>query len=309
MTCPTPQGKSCPLAARASGLARRFRLQSAVARICGIRAGFAAIRSGRSPFLIVMAEEHAAPASLTGRPRRRRTSPIVRWGDRIARWAIAAGGIGTIAAVSIVCVFLVYVVVPLFEPASIDHPASLAPPEKDGAGQNRPRRISEHWLGLYPDGKLYCFLLADGRPLGQPREIKGSGKGDSARLTASSFAADSETCAFGFQDGGLQTGRIGFKTSFLRPSAVPETIRGLKPGETVPLESGVVSRTPEGQFRQETMEVTLDPPVEAASKSPIVQISFASRSEGPLVCTYSADLMRITSRITSAETRSPSIGR
>ena len=163
-------------------------------------------------------------------------------------------------------------------------PKKDKPPVKIGLDEYR----NIGWA-LYPDGKLYCFLLADGRPLGQPREIKGSGKGDSARLTASSFAADSETCAFGFQDGGLQTGRIGFKTSFLRPSAVPETIRGLKPGETVPLESGVVSRTPEGQFRQETMEVTLDPPVEAASKSPIVQISFASRSEGPLVCTYSAD--------------------
>ena len=240
---------------------------------------------------ILMAEERTRPRSFTGRPRRRHTSPLVRWTDRIARWVIAAGGIGTIATVSLVCVFLVYVVMPLFGRASIDAhatafalPAEAKPPVKIGLDEYK----SIGWA-LYPDGKLYCFRLADGQALGEPREIKGSGSDETARMTAWSFAADSESCVFGFQDGSLQSGKIGFKTSYLKPSAVPEAIRTLKPGETAALGSGVVSRTPEGQFRLETLDLALDSPIEAASKSPILRIAFAARSEGPLVCTNSAD--------------------
>ena len=86
---------------------------------------------------ILMAEERTRSRSFTGRPRRRHTSPLVRWTDRISRWVIAAGGIGTIVTVSLVCVFLVYVVMPLFGRASIDAhatafalPAEAKPPVK-----------------------------------------------------------------------------------------------------------------------------------------------------------------------------------
>ena len=47
--------------------------------------------------------------------RRRKTRWTVHAVERISRWVITLGGIGTIAAVSLVGAFLVYVAVPLFQ--------------------------------------------------------------------------------------------------------------------------------------------------------------------------------------------------
>ena len=66
-----------------------------------------------------------SPTSFTGH-RRRKTRWTVSLGDRVARWLIAVGGIGTIVTVSLVCVFLVWVVVPLFLPASVQPPQTLS---------------------------------------------------------------------------------------------------------------------------------------------------------------------------------------
>ena len=53
-------------------------------------------------------------ASFTGRARRRTTRPGVRFGDTLARAVITLGGIGTIAAVLLMGVFLLAVALPLF---------------------------------------------------------------------------------------------------------------------------------------------------------------------------------------------------
>ena len=58
-----------------------------------------------------------AQRTFTGRVRRRRGHPWVRFSDALARTLIALGGIGTIAAVLLVGVFLVVVAAPLFRPA------------------------------------------------------------------------------------------------------------------------------------------------------------------------------------------------
>src|SRR6476660_2981086 len=60
------------------------------------------------------------PEQITGRQRHRVTRWTVALSDRLARWIIAVGGIGTIVAVSLVCVFLAWVVVPLFLPAAVE---------------------------------------------------------------------------------------------------------------------------------------------------------------------------------------------
>ena len=61
----------------------------------------------------------SSPKSFTGRTRRRRTRWAVRAMDKLAHGLIVGGGIGTIVAVSMVCVFLLWVVLPLFQPASL----------------------------------------------------------------------------------------------------------------------------------------------------------------------------------------------
>ena len=67
-----------------------------------------------------------APQKFTGRARRRTTSWTVALGDRLARGLITVGGIGTIVAVLLVCVYLFSVVLPLFEPAKIERVETLS---------------------------------------------------------------------------------------------------------------------------------------------------------------------------------------
>ena len=61
--------------------------------------------------------------TFTGRRRPTQTRVGVLFGDRIARLLITFGGLGTIAAVLLVGVFLLAVAVPLFRSAAIgfDH--------------------------------------------------------------------------------------------------------------------------------------------------------------------------------------------
>src|SRR4029079_15105693 len=102
--------------------------------------------------------------SFSGRTRTRKTSPLVRWTDRIATGVIAIGGLGTIAAVLLVCVFLVMVAVPLFEPASINDERSFA---TSSWSDQSPRLVAmdEYRLigwALLPNGKLHAFRLDNG---------------------------------------------------------------------------------------------------------------------------------------------------
>ena len=70
--------------------------------------------------------ESPSQTSFTGRTRDRRTRPIVKVVDRLARGFIAFGGISTIVAVATVCVVLVAVAIPLFRPARIAESGAVA---------------------------------------------------------------------------------------------------------------------------------------------------------------------------------------
>src|SRR5215475_10844051 len=108
----------------------------------------------------------SSATSFTGRKRQRQTRWTVHVADRAARWIIAAGGIGTIVAVLLVCVFLVWVVVPLFAPASLQfaHPLKaewIAEKQLNVA-------INEHQLlgrAVLADGHLIVFRADTGEPL------------------------------------------------------------------------------------------------------------------------------------------------
>ena len=68
----------------------------------------------------------SSPKPFTGRTRRRHTRWSARAVDKLAHGLIVGGGIGTIVAVSLVCVFLLWVVLPLFQPASVASTQTMA---------------------------------------------------------------------------------------------------------------------------------------------------------------------------------------
>jgi phosphate transport system permease protein len=102
----------------------------------------------------------------SGRRRRMKTSPLVKFGDRCARLLITVGGIGTIVAVLLICVFLVQVVVPLFYSPKIKAEKPIVAAEQKWL-DFAPRDVQLIEKGdtgwtTAPDGSIHYFRTNDG---------------------------------------------------------------------------------------------------------------------------------------------------
>src|ERR1700756_4148490 len=98
--------------------------------------------------------------SFIGHVRRRKTSRLVRVGETLSRLFITVGGIGTIVAVGTVCVFLIWMVYPLFLPASVKE-VERFPLSAPAARPLRTALDEYQILGwtLFADGTLNIFRL------------------------------------------------------------------------------------------------------------------------------------------------------
>lgn len=228
--------------------------------------------------------------TFTGQARRRKTSWTVTAGDRIARSLVAVGGIGTIGAVLLVCVYLASEVIPLFIPAKVksvrvlpedaargatSQPAAAHPiaanPAVASAKQPQSPESPIHlgmdefgslgWV-LFADGRLRSFRLDNGHVLANlsPAQTHLAG------MTAMALSTDGQKAIFGFRDGKLQTGRIGFDIRFVQAAEVPPEVRDMPAGASAEWDGGLVSRTPAGQYRREKVALKLDDPLEPAEK-------------------------------------------
>lgn len=198
--------------------------------------------------------------SFTGRSRLRKTRWTVHAADVAARNLIRIGGIGTIVAVSTVCLFLVWVVVPLFLPAELSAPAAVPTPWH-GADLLE-FAVDEYRLigwALSRDGMLRIFRPDNGAVLSERLLFEG------AELTAASITRQGNRGVFGFADGTVRLGRIGFETTFLEAADVPEEVRRLARQESRAFDEGMIQPTPQRQFRLQTVTVEL------AAAEPICQ--------------------------------------
>jgi phosphate transport system permease protein len=186
----------------------------------------------------------------TGRGRRVTTRRSVRVADFTARSLITVGGIGTIVAVATVCIFLIAVVLPLFRPAHVelasDQPGIATTDPVEHLEVDEYRTIG---FTCTAAGKLTVFRLDDGSLLEQRSLF------EELAPTAISFGGADASTIVGFDDGRVQLLRIGFRTDFLRAADVPDDLLDLAVGAVAPLRAGMVQRTPEGQFRLQTLKV------------------------------------------------------
>lgn len=225
--------------------------------------------------------------SFTGRTRRRRTRWGVRAMDKLAHGLIVGGGIGTIVTVSMVCVFLLWVVLPLFQPASVAGVETMTSPW----GQRRLLHLAADeyqalgWA-LLEDGVLEVFKIGGN---GNERIERRTLFAEGPALTAAAFSLTSDDAAFGFADGSIRLGTIGFFTRFVDEDQLGDEARRLKPGETALVGTGLVQRTPEGQLRRQEISVKFGEPFPAASSQAITHLDLTIRPAGPVICTRSAD--------------------
>ncbi|MFM1890723.1 MAG: Phosphate transport system permease protein PstC [Planctomycetota bacterium] len=223
--------------------------------------------------------------TFTGWVRRRTTSVRVKVADAVARTLITTAGIATIIAVVGMCVFLVAVAVPLFLPGSVEPRNGSA--ALLGAQGAPPRHVAldEHetiGLAVFPDGEVSVFEAATGREL-ERRTLFGDDT-----PTAMSFAPTGGEAIFGFADGTLRYGSLGFEPEFVEPSRIEPEYRGLAVGEAKPRGAGVVERTPAGAFRTQRFVAKLSDPVRI-SDAPIQAVDVSMLPSGPILAAVDAE--------------------
>lgn len=240
----------------------------------------------------------ANPTSFTGRARKRTTRPSVRFFDGLARAMITIGGVGTIIAVSTICIFLVWVVVPLFLSATLtfsstfpiatgSNPTAASVPKTPlHVGVDGERTMA---FLLYPDGELILQRLDDGSPLSSQRLFADE------TLTAASFPVGQKYAVFGFADGSIRRGTIRFRSTFFAEDQLPESMRELREGEIRAWEGGLVRRMPERQFRKDSLEVDVQDEVAPPGAAAIDLIDESSKSSGVVVAALAGDELTLTS--------------
>lgn len=221
-----------------------------------------------------------------GEPRGGRLS-TTRWGVRVAdvaaRLVITSGGIGTILSVCLVCVFLVWVTLPLFLPAKVlaQRKAQVAPIGAAYDLRVDPLRTMAYTITA--DGRLVVFRLDTGRVLEQRRLF-------ADRVpTAFSCSLDGTDLAVGFSDGTIQLGRISFTVAYLDPATQPPPIAQLAPGERAELDRGLVVFSSAGQLQQVQVETSWESPIVSQTTASVVLIDHVVRPTGPAYCALSAD--------------------
>lgn len=222
--------------------------------------------------------------SFTGLTRRRSTTPLVAIVDRLCRYTITFGGIGTIVAVLGVCLFLLWVALPLMGGGSVTA-ASTAPRASErpvvAAAEDDYRRAA--WT-LHDDGTAIAFATADGKELSRqvafdPQQV--------SRITA-----HGDQVLLGGRDGSVQLLRIEFSSDVIdssdAPAALTATTGPRVPG-TVAIVDGVLYEfTQEGQWRRQQLRVSHDAPVQLGSAA-VLQLDAANTARGELLTALTAD--------------------
>jgi phosphate transport system permease protein len=239
----------------------------------------------------------SAPGStFTGYQRQRKTRFGVRFGEIASRLMITIGGIGTIVAIVLVCVFLVWVAVPLFKGATTQEASRYAAPWTTG----KPIRLgvdADHALAwaLFRDGTLTSFSATSGEPVSQQKLFEGK------TITAVSAASRADEILLGLDDGSLVLGKIQVMATLLEGSLVPGTLKHLADHASVKHEQGVARRLDANAIRTYRVKAEFDAAVKLTPPSPVVLADLTIRSNGPVLCSLTADGVLRTSEVTSRE--------
>jgi len=216
---------------------------------------------------VAPADDRKPPPVAYRREKKTRRSVILA--DRLADWTISVGGVLVILAVFAIMVFLASVVVPLFTGGKVTGRATYDVPAGRDAYAATVDEYRTLALQVGPDGRVGAFHVPTGKPMPAPSF-------DFAGKTATAFARtlSRDDVAFGFGDGTVRFGRLGYAIDILPGDA--------RPPDLVPLDGrdatdgrAIYSRIAAGQIRKLTPVVSLDEPVTVAEDgSAIVAVDY-----------------------------------
>jgi phosphate transport system permease protein len=240
----------------------------------------------RLPLLLKMSADDSSsdrPAvGFTGRARRRQTRRSVKIADAVAKYGITAGGLGVIAALALIMVFLVRVVIPLFQDADTETAARVELPSGSVETQRVALGLDENlnvaWT-LDEAGLLSTYRLklpneeAEETIEHAAVELLETRPLTDANVTAVSVSDNS--VAIGLADGTLLLGTIELTSDFL-PDDEPG-LEDLQRGFNRPHKEGVADVTPQGVYRLTKVAVDLADPIllsDSAAGVPVTHVDF-----------------------------------
>jgi phosphate transport system permease protein len=229
------------------------------------------------------------PRSSKVRKRSRKTRPAVFAADRAAGVVIMLGGVGTILAVSLVCVFLIWVVVPLFLPGSFELDREVAPQSAAERPSAAPARLAideYQYIGWVAraGGDVVSYRTDTGEELARHTVFEAD-----QPPTASAYTLIDGHVVYGFADGTMRRGQIDFAVSFLQPSELPDDLKKLPEGEIATFREGVLLRTPQGQYRLQKLNVDLKDPVKIGGEAEIALIDVSLSTRGTIIAALTLD--------------------
>ncbi|MGK2856623.1 MAG: hypothetical protein ACSLFQ_05395, partial [Thermoanaerobaculia bacterium] len=244
------------------------------------------------------------PNAAGRRARRNRvTSKRVHLVDSVTSVVINVGGVGVIATVLGILVYLVAVVLPLFSGARIS-PSSLA--VLDGVGDPKQFLMAEideyrSMLAVVRDDGEVLFLdAASGRVL--QRKSLFAGLPDGVKVTSFSRPVDGSSVAFGFSDGTVGMGSVEFVTDFLDEATVAPELRALEKGTRTQFEDGVVEHVPTGEWRRVRGSAELDPPLPMAeTPAAVTLLQYRPTDDGSRLAAFLADGTLVVNEVAERE--------
>ena len=223
--------------------------------------------------------------TFTGRVRRG-SSRRVRIGDAVARFVITTAGVGTIAAVLMMGLFLLAVAVPLFFPArgGVQGRAGGAlQPGSVALGCDEQGRIG--WWVDADAGRFVCFDAQRGTTL-LDVPVTSEWIGGSTTLRVLPGRLDS---VVGRADGTFQVGRLGLESAFVSRGELSPAATDLAVGGVLVENDAVVVRTGSEQWARVSPIAVATGPASEPLGAPVIDVDIAQGPRGPIVVALAAD--------------------
>ncbi len=192
------------------------------------------------------------------RPVRRRVALM----DQLSTYVIQTGGALVLVAVLGICVYLAYVVVPLFSRGEVGARLSSETPMRSGLPVLDPYGRGAAFVA--PDGTIQPFALATGEPLADPLPLS-----DGQTPTSFAVVRNGELVAAGYEDGTVRLGSISFDESILETSPP-------SPDQTFwAADGGLYEMVSPGRARRSQIEIELGDAVELSEgEGAVVRVDY-----------------------------------
>lgn len=256
-------------------------------------------------------DEHGGQAGATAGAegarvaRRRGTLRRVRLADKTAATTITIGGLGVIVAVLGMLVFLAAEVLPLFSRGE----ATLRLSGRADLGGEPLFGLTDEYLGMatlvMKTGEAVTVDLAGGKVIGRVRLSP-----EGVEPTSWSFSRGDGAFAFGYADGRVQTGQLGFAAGYVPEGEQTAAMKGLGLGGRVLHGRGYVERVQVDQYRFVEPSAELRDPVAVENGSgAIVALDYRLSSSAQWLVATRADgtaafnLVRVTTPLGGGKPR------